>query len=74
MLQSASLFQPWLRKLHAFLKHKWGYSFKKMTKRSVQFRYKDKVDVDLLVSPYWNSKDEFYEFLRDEVPCDRRDE
>ena len=74
VLRSASLFQPWLRKLHAFLQNKQGYSFKKMTKRSVQFRYKDKVDVDLLVSPYWSNKDEFYMFLRDEVPRDRRDE
>lgn len=74
VLRSASLFQPWLRKLHAFLQNKRGYSFKKMTKRSVQFRYKDKVDVDLLVSPYWSNKDEFYMFLRDEVPRDQRDD
>ena len=39
-----------------------------MTKRSIQFRYKDKVGVDLLVSPYWKNKNEFYKFLRDEVP------
>jgi hypothetical protein len=74
VLETESLFQKWLRKLHAFLKKKQGYSFKNMTKRSVQFRYKDKVDVDLLVSPYWNNKDEFYMFLRDDVPRDRRDE
>ena len=74
VLQSRSLFQPWLKKLHAFLQKKEGYSFKKMTKRSVQFRYKDKVDVDLLVSPYWNNKHEFYSFLRDEVPRDQHDE
>ena len=74
VLQSGSLFQKWLKMLHNFLCRKSGYSFKKMTKRSIQFRYNRKVDVDLLVSPYWEDKDEFYTFLRDEVPSDQRDE
>lgn len=74
MLDSGELFRPWLRKLHAFLEKTLGdwYHFIRMTKRSVQFRYKDKVDVDLLVSPYWDNKDQFYTFLL-RVPPDQRD-
>lgn len=67
VLDSRELFTPWLRKLHSFLQKTLGdtYDFIKMTNRSVQFTYKDKVevDVDLLVSPFWNNKDEFYTFL-----------
>ena len=74
VLYSRSLFQPWLTKLHNFLRTKSGYSFKQMRKHSLQFTYKGKVDVDLLVSPYWEDKDEFYTFLQDEVPSDCRDE
>ena len=74
VLYSESLFQPWLIKLHDYLHTKSGYSFKQMTKRSLQFTYKGKVDVDLLVSPYWEDKDEFYTFLQDEVTSDDRDQ
>lgn len=76
-LTSGELFKPWLRKLHNFLQTTLGgryYGFNKMTQRSVQFNYKGKVDVDLLVSPYWSSRDEFYTFLLREVPSYQRDE
>lgn len=72
---SGELFKPWLRKLHTFLQNTLGrnYGYTRMTERSVQFNYKGKVDIDLLVSPYWNSKDEFYTFLLREVPSYQRD-
>ena len=74
-MSSGELFKPWLRKLHTFLQNTLGrnYRYTRMTERSVQFNYKGKVDVDLLVSPYWNSKDEFYTFLLREVPSYQHD-
>ena len=75
-MTSGELFKPWLKKLHDFLQNTLGlrnYRFIRMTQRSVQFNYKEKVDVDLLLSPYWNNKDEFYTFLLREVPSYQRD-
>ena len=74
-MTSGELFKPWLRKLHDFLQNTLGrnYRYIRMTQRSVQFNYKEKVDVDLLVSPYWNNKDEFYTFLLREVQAYQRD-
>lgn len=74
VLASKTLFQPWLNQIQSFLEKNRWYQFKLKTTRSIQFSYKDKVDVDLLVIPYWDSKDQFYNFLSREVPRERWNE
>lgn len=60
------LFKKWLIPLQKFLKKKFGpdYKFTKRTKRSVQFKFKRAIEVDLLVSPVWPDQHKFYEFLK----------
>ena len=67
-------FRGWLEKLDAFLATTFRYDYKKtnMTLRSVQFKFKDTIDVDLLVSPYWSDQHELYRFLK-QVPAEKRD-
>ena len=67
------MFQPWLTKLDRFLQAHLGQSYNKtrMTKRSVQFEYRG-IEVDLLVSPYYASQHDFYQFLKTIHP-DKRD-
>ena len=74
-MSTGELFKPWVRKLQDFLQNtlRWNYRHIRITQRSVQFNYKEKVDVDLLVSPFWNDRDEFYTFLLREVPLYQRD-
>ena len=59
-------FRKWLTPLRQFLKAKLKDDYKatKTTKRSIQFKYKGLIDVDLLVSPYWETADDFYDFLK----------
>ena len=73
MLCQPNEFQPWIRKLHAFLGRALGhnYNYTGMTLRSVQFCYKGMVEVDLLVSPYWRDQHELYRFLQG-VPKEKR--
>ncbi len=58
---------PWLLRLNMFLGKTLGhinYNFIKMTEYAVQFNYKGQVDVDLLVSPYWDTPHSLYRFLQ----------
>ncbi len=66
-------FKPWVEQLHKFLKNELGhnYNYTGMTQRSVQFNYKGKVDVDLLVSPYWANQHSLYRFLQS-IPQQKR--
>ena len=68
------MFKKWLQKLDQFLELQLRTSYVKtrMTLRSVQFTFKDKIEVDLLVSPYFEKPKDFYEFLKS-VPHDERD-
>ena len=69
----SSGFRHYLTQLDTFLKENLGPRFyiqsekdkQALTRwRSVQFSYKGKVNVDLLVSPYWKDQFEFYQFLQ----------
>ena len=75
--QGGNLFKKWLDKLQAFLERKFGmasHEFNSGSGRSVQFRFKNIIDVDLLVSPFWGDVNPtpFYTFLRS-VPGPKRD-
>ena len=72
LAQGSEMFQPWLTKLDRFLQAHLGQSYKKthMTKRSVQFEYRG-IEVDLLVSPYYASQHDFYQFLKTIHPSER---
>ena len=52
-----------------------GVSFYKCERAvnfSVQFSYQVceglSLDVDILISPYWEKPEDFYQFLKDEIP------
>ena len=61
----------WLDKLKGFIETEFGEVVTKTRgDRSIQFTFKGKIDVDLLVSPYWEDKQkqdqdqhELYRFL-----------
>jgi hypothetical protein len=79
VLSSGSMFRPWIAQLKAFIKQARGvtlyYRGERAENFSVQFSYEMSpgvsIDVDLLVSPYWNYPQNFYEFLRSVPPGDR---
>lgn len=74
VLRQRNGFEPWVKKLHAFLSSRLSsrdYNCTCITQHSVQFVYKGQVDVDLLVSPYWANQHELYRFLQS-VPQQRR--
>ena len=59
-------FRPWLQLLKTFLERTLYISVE-MFPHSVQFDYVHRgctLEVDLLVSPYWNNQKEFYSFLK----------
>ena len=62
-------YRAWLGKLQHFLQQSLGRKFKldQLTPHAVQFEYDGKIDVDLLLSPYWSDQHQFYDFLR-QVP------
>ena len=70
----------YLRQLDTFLRDSLGGHYVQTLKdkesltrgRSVQFNYKGKVDVDLLVSPNWKDQFQFYSFLRPLTPGERQ--
>ena len=64
-------FDYWLKKLERFLRECRGVQIKKKTPHSVQFTYNDLIEVDLLVSPWWDSVVQLTEFL-DKVPVEKR--
>ena len=68
------MFKKWLQKLDRFLElhFRMSYAKTRMTHRSVQFTFKGKIEVDLLVSPYFEKPKDFYEFLKS-VHRDERD-
>ncbi|XP_064392105.1 2'-5'-oligoadenylate synthase 1-like [Halichondria panicea] len=61
----------WLEKLEKFLKKNSDVQFKNRTPHSVQFRYKDLIDVDMLVTPWWDSVSQLSLFL-DKIPVQKR--
>ena len=64
--EGGSMFKKWLDKLDRFLQGHFHRNYQKtnMTKHSVQFRFQNTIDVDLLVSPYYESAHDFYTFLK----------
>lgn len=66
-------YQAWLEKLKHFLQQSLGRKFKldQLTPHAVQFEYEGKIDVDLLLSPYWSDPHQLYDFLR-QVPEAKR--
>ena len=70
--QGDGMFERWLIPLQTFLEQRFGVESTK-TKRSVQFRFRGIIDVDLLVSPFWGQKDPapFYQFLQRIHPSER---
>ena len=70
-------FKRWVDMLKVFMEEEFNLrtSTPGYNHRSVQFdiRYKNEpLKVDLLVSPYWNNPEEFYNFLR-RIPTEKRD-
>ena len=61
--------KEWVDLLQLFVENNFTHK-SETTGRSVQFTYKG-VEVDLLVSPYWNTSQEFYQFLN-KIPRERR--
>ena len=66
-------FERWLKPLVDFVKKNFEHDYDRIrtTKLSVKFRLKDIIDVNLLVSPYWESKSDFYNFLKSIDKSDR---
>lgn len=63
-------YTKWLDMLDSFLKETIAskYTYKRTTRFAVQFLYDGKIDVDLLVSPYWGEVPQpLYRFLENEV-------
>lgn len=60
--------KKWLIQLHQYLQEQFvaeAGSYKKtaITTRSLQFKFKMLLDVDLLISPYYENEEELYNFL-----------
>ena len=67
VLRSRTMFKPWISQLKAFIQHFPGvqlmnYRGERAELYSVQFSYEISrgilIEVDLLVSPYWNRSEE----------------
>ena len=80
MLQSGRMFEPWLRQLKEFIDEMDGVTLKRQSPNAKQFSVQfffdvnhrgSPIDVDLLISPYWNNPEEFYNFLKG-VPKEER--
>lgn len=71
--QGENMFLYWLQKLDRFLVRHFRESYEKtrMTHRSVQFKFKGVIEVDLLVSPYYKDPEAFYKFLKSVHPSQR---
>ena len=41
------------------------------TSRSLQFKFENKIDVDMLVSPFWRDRHDLYRFLQGIEPRKR---
>jgi hypothetical protein len=70
----------YLTQLDTFLRKKLGSLYVQTEKekralvkgRSIQFTYRGKIEVDLLVSPNWKDQHELYRFLNDVWPIGDR--
>ena len=79
VLMSLTMSKPWISQLKEFMQDFPGvqlhYRGEMAESYSVQFSYEISrgilIEVDLLVSPYWNRPEDFYKFLR-EVPHAKR--
>ena len=70
------MFKKWISQLKEFIQHVRGVKLKRGNEcLSVAFSYKVTEDisleVDLLVSPFWEHPDNFYQFLRTVPERDR---
>jgi len=65
-------YEVWLNRLKTFLQQTlgWRFRFDKKTPHAVQFVYDGKIEVDLLLSPYWSNPRLLYDFLGT-VPKDK---
>ena len=74
-MYSGKMFRPWISQLEEFICRVKGVSVQHADFFSVNFSYEVSqglsLEVDLLVSPYWSTPQEFYQFLR-EVPKQER--
>nr|ADW54557.1 OAS1Aa transcript 2 [Geodia barretti] len=74
--RSEDHFKPWLKRIHHFLENNLeGFKFEKLKQRSLQFDYHHPscvIKVDLLVSPHWDSCEDFYQFLK-YIPKNKRE-
>ncbi len=63
-----------LDKLRTFLSRHFGNNFKydKTSLFSLQFRFHNDINVDLLPSPYWETPNQFKTFLQSIQESDRR--
>ena len=74
VLRSPTMFKPWISQLKAFIQHFPGVQLNYRGERaefySLQFSYKISrgilIEVDLLVSPYWNRPEDFYMHISEE--------
>ena len=73
--QQSALYTRWVLQLKEFIQRAFGRDCTRLdsNKHSVQFRFQDMIDVDLLVSPYWSDNPRtavrqdlaaFYRFLQ----------
>ena len=76
---SGAMFQPWISQLKRFIQHFPGVRMQNRGQRgdwfSVEFSYQVSpgviLEVDLLVSPYWDTPRDFYEFIKTVKDDDR---
>ena len=80
VLQSGRMFEPWLHHLKEFIAEMDGVTLKRQSSNAQQFSVEftfdynhrgSPIEVDLLISTYWNNPEEFYNFLR-RVPKEER--
>ncbi len=66
-------FHRWLRALenHLDRKNPGKLSQRKETPHSVQYRFDERIDVDMLISPFWREPSELYRFLQ-RIPREKR--
>ena len=67
-------YKEWLTKMDTFLRIKFGCDYKKsrMTLRCLQFKFREVMEVNLLVSPHCTDQHEFYHYLQ-HIPKDKWD-